>query len=245
MTGPMRRTARLSLAAALGLVALLLGGCVYLRLLELKKQFARFDENFTLETAHGLKLRARDPVLRASDVRWIGIRPETIDKLGGAERWHVRWLKQLPEGVTEESKFFIALELMFAGGKLSGITIPETYFELLPKDFVVGVVRSLGGAAIDKSSREVAAAISADEIRQARPRLPAIDKILGVPTEERVEGRFTVQRYRYIPATAEPGGQAFEMWLRYETKTGELLHWQGRTPVGNIAFDFSKDRPAP
>lgn len=227
------------IAAALACATLLLGGCVYLRLLELKRQFAQFDRHFALHTSDGLRIVAQHPVLLTEDVRWLGLRPETIRRLGQAEQWHIRWVKQLPPGVIDKATFYVALDLTFANGKLTGIAIPESYFALLPKEFVIGMIRSLGGAQVDKSARRVEAAVDADAARLARPKLPTVDKILGVPTEEREEGRHTLQRYRYILATKEPGGGVFEMTLRYDTKSGELLHWQGKTPMGNIAFNFS------
>lgn len=239
MTGRRFRAARGGIAFGLAVVALLLGGCVYLRLLELKRQFAKFDQHFALQTDDGLRIIAQHPVLRIDDVRFIGLRPETTRTLGHAELWQVRWVKQLPPGTDEKSQFYIGLDLTFADGKLSGIAIPESYFAMLPKDFLIGVVRSLGGARVDKSSREVAAAVAAEEVRKARPNLPTVDKILGVPTEEREDGPHTIQRYRYVPATQETRAGSFEMILRYDTKSGELLHWQGRTPVGTIAFDFT------
>jgi hypothetical protein len=225
-----------------GLLALsvLLSGCVYLRLLELKRQFGNFEQNFGLQTHDGIRILCQKPVLYADDVRWIGIRPETIRKLGRAEQWQVRWVKQLPPGVSEKGTFYIALELGFADGKLSSVAIPESYFALLPKPFVIATLKSLGGAKVDKSARTAEAAVDAAEVALAQPKLPAIEKILGAPTESRVEGAHTIDRYRYIPATPESKAGVFEMTLRFETKSGELLHWHGRTPMGNIAFKFEK-----
>jgi hypothetical protein len=234
-----RRGFRAAGALALAAVTLLLGGCVYLRLLEVKRQLAQFDQHFVLHTEEGLKLICQTPVLLTDDIRWLGIRPETIKRLGRAEQWHVRWVKQLPPGVTDKGTFFIALDLTFADGKLTGIAIPETYFALLPKSFVIGVIKSLGGARVDKSHRSAEAAV-ADAAALARPDLPGIDKVLGQPTEERIEGGVAIQRYRYIPATTERGAGIFEMTLRFDNATGELLHWHGKTPMGNIAFDFRK-----
>lgn len=239
MTAPRVSRARTLFAWTLAAGLLLLSGCVYLRLLALKRQLKDFDRHFALQTDVGVKIIAQDPVLLAEDVRWLGLRPETIRKLGRAEQWHVRWVKQLPAGVTEKAVFHIALDITFADGKLTGISIPESYFALLPKDFLIGVLRSLGGAAVDRSEREVEAAVKAEEVRLARPSLPTVDRILGLPTEERTDGEHTVQRYRYVPATPERGARVFEMVLRYHTASGELLHWQGRTPMGTIAFDFA------
>jgi hypothetical protein len=71
-------------AAAFGLAALglLLGGCVYLRLLAFKRQLADFDRHFTLQTDDGLRLGCLTPVLLPEDFRWLGLTPETVKTLG-------------------------------------------------------------------------------------------------------------------------------------------------------------------
>ena len=66
------------------------------------------------------------------------MRPETIRRLGKAEQWQVRWTKQLPAGVTEKGKFFIAVDLTFANGKLSGLAIPASYFDDIMPAAVAG-----------------------------------------------------------------------------------------------------------
>lgn len=239
MSRPNRRWSRGLLGMGAALVLILGTGCVYLRLLELKRQFAQFERFFALQTEDGIRLLCQTPVLSMDDVRWIGLRPETTKQLGQAELWHVRWVKQLPAGVTEQGTFFISIDLSFANGRLSAVAIPESYFALLPKSFVIGVIKSLGGAKVDKSARTAEAAVSA-EVALTQPKMPSIEKILGQATETRVEGKHTIDRYRYIPATKESRAGVFEMTLRFDTASGELLHWHGRTPMGNIAFAFAK-----
>jgi hypothetical protein len=223
-------------------VTLLLSGCVYLRLLELKKQLGRFDQFFSLATNDGLTLVMHTPVLRTDDIRWIGVKPEKIQRLGQAEHWHVRWVKTLPPGVKEPQEYDIVIEMSFVEGKLSRATVPERYFALMPKSFVTGVVKSVGGGRINKSEKGIEATVGAADVAAARPKLPAIDRILGRPTEERVVGTTTVVHYRYIPVTPEPEPGVFDMRLTFDTKSGDLLKWQSVTPVGRIGFDFSADR---
>lgn len=237
-----RTWSRRWLAGGIAALALLLGGCVYLRLLELKQQLGKFDRFFALHTQDGLAIVCQTPVLRTSDVRWIGLRPEHTRKLGLAEEWQVRWVKQLAAGVTEKMEFDIVLNLGFADDRLSRIAIPERYFAVMPKAFLIGVIKSLGRGRIDKSEKKIEAAVSAADISAARPQLPAIDKLLGVPTEERVDGENTIVRYRYAPSTKESKAGVFDMHLTFHTKSGELLKWQGFTPVGKIGFDFTADR---
>jgi hypothetical protein len=229
-------------AVALASIALLLSGCVYLRLFELKKQIERFDEFFGLQTTDGLLLTCHTPVLRTGDVRWIGLKPESLRTLGSAEQWQVRWVKQTPAGITEKVEYDIVLELGFANDRLTRVKIPERYFAVMPKQFLVGVIRSLGHGKINKSQKKIDATVSAAEVAAARPDLPSIDKLLGQPTEEHVEGPNTIVRYRYVPSTKESRAGVFDMHLTFDTKTGELLKWQGITPVGKIGFDFAADR---
>lgn len=223
-------------------LALLCSGCVYLRLLELKKQIDRFDSFFGIQTHDGLAILCHTPVLRTSDVRWIGLKPESIKTLGDAEMWKVRWVKQLPPGVKEKHEYDIALELWYAHDKLTRIAIPERYFSMMPKQFVVGVIRSLGKGRISKTQKRIDATVSAAEVAAARPDLPSIDKLLGQPSEEYEDGPNTIVRYRYLPSTTEERAGMFDMHLTFETKSGELLKWQGLTPVGRVGFDFAGDR---
>jgi hypothetical protein len=239
---PRARMTKLAAIAGLAALALLLSGCVYLRLLELKKQIEHFDRHFALQTQDGVAIICHTPVLRTGDLRWIGLHPETTRRLGVAEQWQVRWVKQLPPGVTETTPVDIVLELGFAQDKLTKVAIPERYFAIMPKQFLIGVIKTLGQGRVDKSQKKIEATVSAAEIAAARPSLPSIDKLLGQPTEEREEGANTFVRYRYVPSTKESRAGVFDMQLTFHTKSGELLKWQGVTPVGRIAFDFSSDR---
>jgi hypothetical protein len=241
---PRCRWRRAGLALLLAPLVFLLSGCVYLRLLELKHQLADFDANFEIATDDGVRLTCRHPVLLTGDVRWLGVPPETARRIGQAEQWQIRWVKQLPPGVTESQQFDIAVNLTFVDDRLTRLAIPERYFAVMPKKFLIGVIRSLGGGHVDKTHFKIEADISAAEMAAARPRLPSIDKLLGRPSEEHVEGAATVARYRYVPATKESRAGVFDMALRFDTASGELLRWQGHTPMGNLAFNFGREPTA-
>lgn len=235
---PLRRlSTRLVLALAAVCLALLLGGCVYLRLLELKKQLGQFDRFFLLQTHHGVGLVCQTPILTPDDIRWIGLRPEETKTLGQAEQWQVRWIKQLTPGIVESGQFDIAIELGFVEGRLTRVAIPERYFAVMPKDFLVNIIKSLGQGRVDKSSRKIESAVTA-----VPPALPDIDKLLGRPSEEIVDGPNTIVRYRYVPVTKEAGAGVFDMRLTFHTTSGKLLEWQGKTPVGNIRFKFDQPK---
>lgn len=226
------------LACGLAALALLLGGCVYLRLLELKWQLDQFDRNFAVSTTEGLAIVFHHPVMRTADVRWFGAKPERVDQRGHVEHWHLRLVKQLPPGVTEAVKYDILLELSFADDRLTRLSVPEAYFAAIPKKFVLGVIRSLGRSTIDQGEKKIEATVGGDETAFSRPRLTTIDRLLGVPSEVRIEGPHTVRRYRFVPATTEPDPAAYDFTMTFDTASGDLRRWHSRTPVGGIGFKF-------
>src|SRR5262245_8179456 len=88
-------------ALALGAISLLLGGCVYLRLLQLKRQLADFDKNFTVQLTPGLRLNCLNPVVLADDLKFLGFYPASTRTLGAAEQWTIRWIKEPAANVRE------------------------------------------------------------------------------------------------------------------------------------------------
>ncbi len=243
MKSPRRLWVRRLFAFGLVAFAALLGGCVYLRLLELKNQLGRFDDHFTLHTGDGLALTCLKPVLLTADVRWLGLKPESVKQVGQAALWRIRWVKQLPPGVTEPIEYDIVLDLNFTEDRLTRLAIPERYFAVMPKDFLVGVIKSVGRGRVDTGGKRVESTVSAAAVAAARPRLPALHRLLGRPTESKIDGPHTLVRYRYVPATQEPGAGLFDMHLTFDTASGELRRWQGFTPVGRIGFDFPATTP--
>jgi hypothetical protein len=244
MNQPRRTSPRRLLALGLAALSLLLGGCVYLRLLELRLQLNRFEKNFALRTDDGLAILCHFPVIRSGDIRWFGVAPESVDRLGHAERWHVRLVKQLPPGVAEPTRYDLLLDFGFADDRMNRIAIPERYFAAMPKAFLVGVIRSFGRSEIDRSRQAVETSVSAPDVASARPKLAALTSLLGAPTERRNADARTILRYRYAPASAEPHTGVFDMILHFDPRTGELQRWQAVTPRGKFGVAFAPRPPA-
>lgn len=226
---------RLIAGVLLAFATLLLGGCVYLRLLQLKRQIGTFEQHFRVEAADGLRISCLRPVLEQDDVRWLGLEPEKTWATETGEAWQVRWVKQLPPGVTEPQSVDLVADLTFTGDKLSSVAIPERYFAFMSKTFLLDLLRSLGAAKVNKSSRSLDAAPAGSQ-----PDETSVRRMLGVPTAETVADGFRVIRYVYRPTAASRVRPAatFEMILRFDTGSGRLQHWRGKTPVGEIAFSF-------
>lgn len=243
-TAWLRRSVILALGCA---VAGLLSGCVYLRLLSLKRQFADFNQHFTLQTEDGLLLVAHQPVLLTGDIRWLGVPPEKTNHAGDSEKWHVRWTKRLPPGVRESADYDLQIDLAFHDNKLASVHIPERYFGQISKPFLVDLMRGLGGAAVDRKKRALEASFNGDGAKppEGRPTLDSVSDLLGVPTERHRRGQQVTLRYRYIPvAPAREKAGNFDVVLTFDTASGELQSMQGRTPVGRMSFNFAASTPS-
>jgi len=228
---------------ALGLLALtlLLSGCVYLRLLEFKRQLADFDRHFTLHTATGLRLVCLTPVVLAEDFRWLGFTPESVTKIGQAEQWRIRWTKHLPPGVQESDTHDIELELIFVAGKFTRLFMPERFFAFVPKPFFSGLLRSLGQAGVDRSRRvaEVNFSKTERDALTARVMATSLAMLLGKPTAQAVTPAHTTLRYRYTPVPPESKNGVIDMTFTFDTATGQLQRLDGRSPVGQLSFNFA------
>jgi hypothetical protein len=225
---------------------LVLGGCVYLRLLEFKHQLADFDHQFTLQTDEGLRLGCVNPVLLAEDFRWLGVVPGQVKTVGSAERWSVRWAKELPPGTTEALLHDLDLELTFAEGQFTRLYLPERYFAFVPKPFFIGLLRSLGQAGVDRGRRLAAVNFTKAEREALTARVTAdsLALLLGVPTQTTLEPDRTTLRYHYTPVPPESKNGVIDMSFSFATVSGQLLRLEGRSPVGQLSFNF-EDPPIP
>ena len=237
---PRRNTPHLRrLLAFLLLASALFGsGCVYLRLLELKKQFARFDAFFKADTTDGVRIDCLKPLLRTDDVRWLGVFPEIIVTDGERETWRVRWIKDAPAGPPETAVYDVELSARFLDDQLCHVAIPERYFQFFPKELFVNLLRSTGSARIDRSSRsatvENAPAPDAPEIKP--PTLDSIGGMLGRPTERTQRDGLDILRYRYRPVTREKKAKPLDVTFTFDAASGRLQLLVAQLPTGTVNF---------
>jgi hypothetical protein len=235
-------------ALSLCSVAVLLSGCVYLRLLALKRQLGEFDKNFRLQTADGLRLTAFNPVLLAGDLRWLGILPEKTAKKGRDEQWFVHWVKEtaLDANEPDPAAHDIELEIDFSENKLTGFFVAERYFAFIPKSFFVGLLRGLGGASIDKDKHSVSADIPlGPNSSAARPTVSSLMGLLGTPTERHAKDGVTLLRYRYLPPTPGTRNGDFDLRFTFDTATGALLRMEGHSPAGQMLLNLQSPSSLP
>lgn len=230
------------LAISLTAFAVLTSGCVYLRLLELKRQFAQFDAYFSADTRDGVDIECREPLLTPGDLRWLGVFPETITTHQKEERWRVRWVKDAPPGEPETAVYDVELAARFESGRLAHVAIPERYFQYFPKELFVSLLRSTGGARIDRGSRsaEVENTPMPEQPSVAPPTSEAILGLLGRPAERSMHEGLERFHYRYQAITSETKAKPIAVTFLFEPDTGRLHTLSAVLPRGTLHFKMGR-----
>ncbi len=225
----------------IGAAALLLSGCVYLRLLELKKQLTRFDENFTVPPTEDLTLHCLHPVLRPDDLRWLGASPKTITPLDDGEVWLIRWVKDPSPGIQEKFEYDMEFTARFVDGRMVEVGIPKRYLAYIPRDLVLNMLRSTGTAKIDKDSRKADAQTEAPTAAPM-PNLSTIKSMLGEPTRRQETPDLITHFYRYRLDLVTTNAKPIEASFVFDAATGELRKFTARLPRGTLNYDFKPVR---
>jgi hypothetical protein len=227
----------------IGTVSLLLGGCVYLRLLELKKQLSHFDENFSVPPTEDLTLQCRHPLLQPSDLRWLGAVPKTITAREGGEDWLVRWVKEAASGINEEFVYDMVLHLRFVDGRMVEVQIPKRHLAYVSKDLLVNMLRSTGAAKVDRDDH-AADAQTETSAAVPPPNLSTIKAMLGDPTSKQTTAGRIIQLYRYRLDIANTTAKPIEATFVFDAASGELRKFTARLPRGTLNYDFKPAAPS-
>lgn len=248
MSGPGLSSAvrrRLLPVATVVSLALLLGGCVYLRLLELRGQLLDFDRYFTVERpAGGLALSCRQPVVRGDDVSWMVTGPPTTQNDGPPPRWAWRFRKEAvagdaPDPVGRELELAVELQ----DGLVSRVLFPDAVLKVVPAEVIVAMLRAMGTAEIDRENRIAKATLAAPAQPLAIPGRARIQEWFGKPHAKQA-GEATIREKRTMLRDGK------EQVLVEERKLpAERLTWRYRLvatdgvageaqPLATVAFDF-------
>lgn len=235
---------RRPVAGLLLAMTLLLTGCVYLRLLEVKRQLANFDRYFAVEESAGLEVRFRKPVLRDEDVMFLGLVPAERIRTGSAERWRFRWVKDPAPGDAPGLRYEQTAEFVFANQRLASVLIPEQFFAFFPKSRVIASLRSIGQASVDRRRRTASGALAPTAQNDSLPPLRETDlmAMLGAPVA--TGGSAEAPEWRYSFQAIAAGGRTgpIDVVFTLHPRTGTVQHVKGRLIAGTIEFDYSGGR---
>lgn len=231
---------------ALLLILLTLGGCVYVRLFELKNQFGTFDQNFSVDTESGLTLVFLKPVLREDDMRTLQLPATSAEEQSGGKACTYVFEKQYAGDGELDGQHDIVIGSRFSEGKLSEISVDERHFEHFSKDLFLAMLKSFGQAKVNAVTRS-----ARSEVRRAAGVEPLerddILAFLGAPygSHETVGPVSLRYLYKLRPA---PGEASKEHEKDYEvifsfSNEGELEGISGAIPfIGKYKFIFTDAR---
>ena len=178
-------------------VMFLMCGCVYLRLGKLKKQLKEFDKYFEIREDRGLELISREPVLTSDDIRILIDEPTKIVSENNREYWYWTFKKVYEENQAEDKNYDFTFIFYIERGKLKSITIPEEFCVILPKNFIVFLLKSFGNAKVDRKNKTA----SIEEHNQLEKfELPEYDNIvelLGIPCTNENNEKELIYSYKY------------------------------------------------
>ena len=189
------------------LLTTLLSGCVYYRLLKLKRQFENFENNFELEDKKGLTLVFKNPILKKDDIKWLLNNEPTkiLDDSEEQNSWIYILTKKNNEGVTEEKNYDIDIMMDFENDKLKETTLPERFLENLSKEMLAKMFKSMGKSDVNKSEKK------ADTTMQGKKEgLPTIYDVLytlGEPFEKKEDKELTELMYIFTVKQPENGAE--------------------------------------
>ena len=184
---PLRTIPALALTVA---AALLLSGCVWLRLLDLKDQFAQFDRYITVPPGPGIELQFKHPVLYDVDLdTLITAEPTATATAGtGADLLTVRSyaFSHVPSDSGPDPASAEPILVLTAGirrEKLVFVDLPNDLFRVIPRDLVLRAMRSLGTATVDRSARSATAAVDLQGITAPMPTGTELVALFGQPNQ--------------------------------------------------------------
>ncbi len=215
-----------------------LGGCVYLRLLQLKNQLADFDRHFAIDDGAGLKLSFKSPVLLDDDMSFLGMKTSARQRSGAAERWTVRWVKTPAADDPRGETFQQSLDFVFVHGKMTTVLVPERFFVFFPKNILVAGLRAMGRVRVDREKRSATTEVQDGDLQGETPVLSieALRQTIGGPNEIAGDTASPEWRYLFEPGAECAGSGGIELTFTVDPAAQVVRRVRGRLIFGT--FDF-------
>jgi hypothetical protein len=227
-------------------LTLLTTGCVYLRLLQVKRQLSAFNSYFQIEEQDKLTLVFLKPVLLAKDVTWLMNSPPMSRKeTEEGHLWEYVMEKQYRDSDYEESDFNIPISMVFVDDKLRQISFPERFLRYLSKPLLARMLTSMGEAEIDKARRRAGSRFQARGTVEI-PREEQVLDVLGKPysTEESDDTKRLIYAYDLKKDNPEPVSNGFSliMTFKFKKEDDKLRKTEINLRGLKMSLDFSLDQ---
>ena len=176
---------------------LMTNGCVYVRLLKVKKQLYEFDQYLHLNEQENL-LTFLQPLLLPQDIIWL-MKTEPTVQIDDDEFlfWQYIFKKQHPEALYQDEKgdVDIIVTMNFKNGKLQQFGLPKQ----LSSKLLPGLLRLVGENKVDTRQRNITIQWKDQQLLQMAsiPTRKNIEKTLGKPSIVKQINSETILSYQY------------------------------------------------
>lgn len=228
---------------------LMLSGCVWFRLLEIKNQLADFDENVRTEVAdrhfivHLLK-----PVLFSDDFVYLSkLRPSRIEKRPqGSYRWYLDFHMDPAKTTAQKTKMVSFIMTYNAEHRLAAFDFSPLFVEMAPPQFLEASIRSLGVGKVDQGKKQLK--VDPEDLPRLTAKLPKmadITNVMGPAYQEGSDDGMKVLLYRF-KADSQPVDKEYEerriaeAYLYFDPAKDELVRLKGKFAGLKLSIDYRK-----
>lgn len=179
-------------------------GCVYWRLLEVKNQLADFEKHCSLQNRDALEVAFRNPVLLKEDILFLAKRPPTFAEDGPQQvMWQYHFVKQYPYPPHQEEargSYDVPVRLFFRENRVNRGTLPERFYLLMPRAFLIEAIRAIGRARVNPVNRYARGEFyeSQEKWKTPLPKKQDFLRLLGRPYAEEVTETASTLTYVYV-----------------------------------------------
>ena len=199
----MRKAARIVL---LGMLALSLSGCIFLRLNTFRKQMGNFTEyaSFKIENHHPV-VYFKKPVLRVSDIAWLGGEPPSTTTGTVKKEYSATWklVKLYPqERIPEKDNYDLHITLDSKGNKVHRLEMPVRFRQVINEEVMDLFFDKADDADIEKKETSAAWSMANSPIL---PSMRDIIKTCGQPyAYESTKTEISITyKYHLVPPVTE------------------------------------------
>ncbi|MCI5137856.1 MAG: hypothetical protein D3922_05450 [Candidatus Electrothrix sp. AR1] len=231
--------------------SLTVSGCVYLRLLKVKRQFKQFDKYVMVDKKDGLTLSFLQPILYEDDIKWLGLSPVFQETKSGVKIWRHVLKKIYNNNPSETGNYDLVIDTRYQNKKLHALYLPERYFKHISKDFFIFLFKYMGNSDMDLDKANNTVRHTGGDIDTKHSlslvKQDNILKMLGVPYlieskngTHSLEYHYKVQEASSSTNTEEKINAEYVFTFIF-SKQDSLITVAAKIPIlGTIELDFSE-----
>jgi len=218
-------------------------GCVFLRLLEVKRQLNDFNNYFQINDQNGFSLVFLKPTLHTDDILWLAKRPPTSKEVKDqVEVWTYLFEKDYRGQKDEEGNFDIPIVMLFEKDKLNEIRFPERFLKVLSKPLLARMFESMGSAEINEWNRSASSKFEGKDSMEI-PKKQHVTLVLGKPLynkDSKVDSIFTY-KYNLKNNVTNSKGKQFNLLIKFtfDQVDERLLKVDGNFSRLKVSMDFN------